>query len=156
MRSKLGHQTGNTIDVGAMTPHPCVMSVKLPLDNVVPLPQSGDQGLVIAGKEPNVLPLLAELLLQTITLERLLVSKSLIARATRKPTLSFSLANITQSLIDTADECLIASVEAIIGKLYPSLPSRIPIRISLMNSDSADDKFLLWNCSLIILSIAKD
>ena len=76
MRSKLGHQTGNTIDVGAMTPQPCVMPVKLPLDNVVPLPQSGHQGLVIASKEPDVLPLLVELALQTITLERLLVSKA--------------------------------------------------------------------------------
>ena len=63
---------------------------------------------------------------------------------------------MVHSRIDTADECLIASVEAVIWKSYPSLPSRIPIRISLMNSDSADDKFLSWNCSLIILSIAKD
>ena len=156
MRSKLGHQTGNTIDVGTVTSHPCVVPVKLSLDNVVPLPQSGHQGLVVAGKEPDVLPLLVELSLQTITLERTLVSKSLIARATRRPTLSLSLANITHSLIDTADECLIASVEAIIGKSYPSLPSRIPMRISLINSDSADDKFLLRNCSLIILSIAND
>ena len=74
----------------------------------------------------------------------------------REHTLSLSLANITHSLIDTADECLIASVDAVIGKSYPSLPLRIPIRINLINSDSADDKFLLRNCSSIILSIAND
>ena len=103
-----------------------------------------------------MLLLLTEFSFQTVTLERPLVSKSLIARATRKPTLSLSFINITHSLIDTADECLIASVEAVIAKSYPSLPSRIPIRISLMNSDSADDKFLLRNCSSMILSTAKD
>ena len=92
-----------------------------------------------------MLLLLLKFSFQTVTLERPLVSKSLIARATRKPTLSFSLASITHSLIETADECLIASVEAVIWKSYPSLPSRIPIRISLINSDSADDKFLLRN-----------
>ena len=63
---------------------------------------------------------------------------------------------MAHSLIETADECLIASVEAVIWKSYPSLPSRIPIQISLMNSDSADDKSLLRNCSSIILSIAND
>ena len=63
---------------------------------------------------------------------------------------------MVHSRIDTADECLIASDEAVIVKSYPSLPSRIPIRISLMNSDSAADKFLLRNCSSMILSIAKD
>ena len=61
-----------------------------------------------------MLPILAELSLQTITLERPLVSKSLIARAARKPTLSLSLINIVHSRIDTADECLIDSVDAVI------------------------------------------
>ena len=103
-----------------------------------------------------MLLLLLKLSFETITLERLLVSKSLIAQATRKPTLSLSFINITHSLIETADECLIASVEAVIWKSYPSLPSRIPIRISLINSDSADDKFRLRNCSSMILSTAKD
>ena len=70
MRSKLGHQTGNTIDVGTMTSHPCIMPVKLSLDNIVPLPQSGHQGLVVVGKELDVLPILVELALQTVTLER--------------------------------------------------------------------------------------
>ena len=90
------------------------MPVELPFDQIVPLPQSDHQGLIVVGKEPDMLPSLTELLLQTVTLERPLVSKSLIARATRKPTLSFSLASIVHSLIDTADECLIASVEAVI------------------------------------------
>ena len=156
MRSKLDHQKGQTIDVGTMTSHPRGLPIELPSDQVVPLPQSGHHGLVIVGKELDMLPGLAKFPFQTVTLERLLVSKSLIARATRKPTLSLSLASITHSLIDTADECLIASVEAVIEKSYPSLPSRIPIRINLINSDSADDKFLLRNCSSIILSIAKD
>ena len=103
-----------------------------------------------------MLLLLTELPFQTVTLERLLVSKSLIAQATRKPTLSLSFASMAHSLIETADECLIANVEAVIEKSYPSLPSRIPIRINLINSDSADDKSRLRNCSSIILSIAKD
>ena len=61
-----------------------------------------------------MLLLLTELSLQTIALERSLVSKSLITQATKKPTLSLSLASIVHSRIDTADECLIASVEAVI------------------------------------------
>ena len=69
MRSKLGHQTGNTIDVGTMTSHPPVVPVKLLLDDVVPLPQSGHQGLVVAGKELDMLPVLTKLSLQTISLE---------------------------------------------------------------------------------------
>ena len=52
-----------------MASHPLVVPVKLPLDNVVPLPQSGHQGLVVVGKELDMLPILAELSLQTITLE---------------------------------------------------------------------------------------
>ena len=156
MRSKLDHQKGQTIDVRTVTPHPRGMPVKLPLNEVVPLPQSGHQGLIVSRKEPHVLLLLSKLPLQTVPLERLLVSESLIAQTTRKPTLSLSLASMVHSLIETADECLIASVEAVIWKSYPSLPSRIPIRISLINSDSADDKSLLRNCSSIILSIAKD
>ena len=114
MRSKLDHQKGQTIDIGTMTSHPCGVPIELPLDQVVPLPQSSHQGLIVGCKEPYMLLLLAELLLQPVTLERLLVSKSLIAQATRKPTLSLSFINITHSLIDTADECLIASVEAVI------------------------------------------
>ena len=156
MRSKLDHQKGQTVDVGAMTPHPCDVLIELPFHEVVPLSQSDHQGLVVGGEEPQMLLLLTELSLQTIALKRSLVSKSLIARATRKPTLSLSLISIVHSLIETADECRIASVEAVIGKSYPSLPSRIPIRISLINSDSADDKFLLRNCSSMILSTAKD
>ena len=156
MRSKLDHQTGQTVDVRTVTSHPCVMPIEFPLDNVVPLPQSGHQGLVVVAKELKVLPILAELSLQTITLEMSPCQQSLIAQASRKHTLSLSLTNITHSRIATADECLIDSVEAVMGKSYPSHPSRIPIRINLMNSDSANDKFLLQNCSSIIQSIAKD
>ena len=70
MRSKLDHQKGQTIDVGAMTPHPRGMPIELPSDKVVPLPQRGHQGLIVAGKELDMLPGLAKLPFQTITLER--------------------------------------------------------------------------------------
>ena len=121
------------------------------------LPQSGHQGLVVVGKELKVLPTLAELSLQTISLENApLLAKSLIAQDSRGHTLSFSLASITHSRIATTDECLIDSVKAVIRKLYPSLPSRIPIQINLINSVSAHNKSLLRNCSSRILSIAKD
>ena len=76
MRSKLDHQKGQTINVGTMTPHPRGMPIELPLDEVVSLPQSGHQGLIVAGKEPDVLPSLPEFPFQTVTLERLLVSKA--------------------------------------------------------------------------------
>ena len=49
--------------------HPLVVPVELLLDDDVPLPQSGHQGLVVVGKEMNVLPILAELSLQPISLE---------------------------------------------------------------------------------------
>ena len=114
MRSKLDHQRGQTIDVGAMTSHPCGVPIELPFDNVVPFPQSGHQGLVVASKELDMLPGLTKLPFQTINLERPPCQQSLIARATRKPTLSLSFISITHSLIETADECLIASVEAVI------------------------------------------
>ena len=76
MRSKLDHQKGQTIDVGAMTPHPCGMPIELPLDKVVPFPQSGHQGLIVGGKEPHMLLLLTKLSLQTVALKRSLVSKA--------------------------------------------------------------------------------
>ena len=76
MRSKLDHQKGQTINVGTMTSHPRGVLIELPFDKVVPLPQRSHQGLVVGGKEPHVLLLLAELLLQPVTLERLLVSKA--------------------------------------------------------------------------------
>ena len=76
MRSKLDHQKGQTIDVGTMTSHPRGMLVELPLYKVVPLPQRPHQGLVVAGKERNMLLDLAECLFQTVTLERSLVSKA--------------------------------------------------------------------------------
>ena len=76
MRSKLDHQKGQTIDIGTMTSHPCGVPIELPFDKVVPLPQSGHQGLVVGGKEPDMLPSLMKFPLQTITLERPLVSKA--------------------------------------------------------------------------------
>ena len=76
MRSKLDHQKGQTINVGTMTSHPGGVPIELPFDNVVPFPQSGHQGLIIAGQERDVLPGLTKLPFQTVTLERLLVSKA--------------------------------------------------------------------------------
>ena len=52
------------------------MPIELPFDKIVPFPQRLHQGLVIAGEEPDMLPSLAKLSFQTITLERLLVSKA--------------------------------------------------------------------------------
>ena len=69
MRSKLDHQKGQTIDVGTMTSHPCGVFIELPFDEVVSLPQSGHQGLVVAGKERDMLLGLTKLPFQMITLE---------------------------------------------------------------------------------------
>ena len=76
MRSKLDHQKGQTIDVGAMTPHPRGVPIELPFHQIVPLPQSGHQGLIVGCKEPHMLLLLSKLSLQTVTLKRPLVSKA--------------------------------------------------------------------------------
>ena len=59
-----------------MTSHPRGMPIELPFDKVVPFPQSGHQGLVVAGKELDMLPSLTEFPFQTVTLERPLVSKA--------------------------------------------------------------------------------
>ena len=56
--------------------HPGGMLVELPFDKVVPLPQSGHQGLVVLGKERDMLPSLTKFAFQTVTLERPLVSKA--------------------------------------------------------------------------------
>ena len=52
------------------------MPVKLPFDYVVSLPQSGHQGLIVASQELDMLPSLTKFSFQTVTLERLLVSKA--------------------------------------------------------------------------------
>ena len=59
-----------------MTSHPCGVPIELLFDNVVPLPQSGHQGLIIARHERDVLPSLTKLPFQTVTLERPLVSNA--------------------------------------------------------------------------------
>ena len=56
--------------------HPRRVPIELLFDKVVPLPQSDYQSLVVAGKEPDVLPGLTKLSFQTVTLERSLVSKA--------------------------------------------------------------------------------
>ena len=59
-----------------MTSHPRSVPVELPFDDIVPLPQRGHQGLIIARHELDVLPSLTKLPFQPITLERPLVSKA--------------------------------------------------------------------------------
>ena len=59
-----------------MTSHPRGMPIELPLDKIVPFPQSPHQGLVVAGKELDMPPSLAKFPFQAITLERSLVSKA--------------------------------------------------------------------------------
>ena len=101
-----------------MTSHSCGVLIKLPFYEVVPFPQSGHQGLIVGGEEPYMLLLLLKLSLQAVTLERPLVNKSLIARVTRKPTLSLSLASITHSRIDTVSEPLYSSAPNVLLSVF--------------------------------------
>ena len=52
-----------------MAGQPIVLTVKLVLDDVVPLPQAFYQRLVVGDKELDVLPVLARLLFKTVALE---------------------------------------------------------------------------------------
>ena len=52
-----------------MVSQPIVLTVELLLDDVVPLPQTFYQGLVVGDKELDVLPILARLLFETVALE---------------------------------------------------------------------------------------
>ena len=57
------------VQVLVVAGQPSVLTVELLLDNVVPFPQAFYQHLVIGDKELDVLPILAHLLFETITLE---------------------------------------------------------------------------------------
>ena len=57
------------VQVPSVTSQPIILSVKLRLDDVVPFPQAFYQHLVVGNKELDVLPILARLLFETITLE---------------------------------------------------------------------------------------
>ena len=57
------------VQVLAVTSQPNILTVELLLDDVVPLLQALDQSLVIGDKELDVLPVLARLLFETVTLE---------------------------------------------------------------------------------------
>ena len=57
------------VQVLAVTGQPIVLSVELFLDDVVPFPQAFYQHLVVGDKELDVLPILARLLFETVTLE---------------------------------------------------------------------------------------
>ena len=52
-----------------MASQPNVLTVELFLDDVVPFPQAFYQRLVIGDKELDVLPILARLLFEMVTLE---------------------------------------------------------------------------------------
>ena len=57
------------VEVLLMTSQLYVLTVELFLDNVVPLPQTVYQCLVVVDKELDVLPVLARLLFETVALE---------------------------------------------------------------------------------------
>ena len=57
------------VQVLPVTSQPSVLTVKLFLDDVVPLPQAFYQRLVVGDKELDVLPILARLLFETVALE---------------------------------------------------------------------------------------
>ena len=56
------------VKVLAVTSQPNVLTVKLLLDNVVPLLQAFYQGLVVGSKELDMLPILVRLLFETVAL----------------------------------------------------------------------------------------
>ena len=58
-----------TLNVCMMVPQPSVVSVKLLLDDGVPLPQTSNQHLIVVDEELDVLPVLANLLFKTIALK---------------------------------------------------------------------------------------
>ena len=57
------------VEVLPVMSQPNVLTVKLLLDEVVPLLQTFYQSLVVGNKELDVLPILARLLFKTVTLE---------------------------------------------------------------------------------------
>ena len=57
------------VQVPSVAGQPIVLTVELLLDDVVPLPQTFYQSLVVGDKELDVLPVLARLLFKTIALE---------------------------------------------------------------------------------------
>ena len=57
------------VEVPSVASQPHVLTVELLLDDVVPLLQTFYQRLVVGDKELDVLPVLARLLFETITLE---------------------------------------------------------------------------------------
>ena len=57
------------VEVLVVTSQPNVLTVKLFLDDVVPLLQALYQRLVVGDKELDVLPILARLLFETVALE---------------------------------------------------------------------------------------
>ena len=57
------------VQVLVVASQPNILTVELLLDDVVPFPRAVDQRLVIGDEELDVLPILARLLFETITLE---------------------------------------------------------------------------------------
>ena len=57
------------VEVLSVTSQPHVLTVKLFLDDVVPLPQAFYQRLIVGDKELDMLPILTRLLFETVALE---------------------------------------------------------------------------------------
>ena len=57
------------VEIFPVASQPHVLTVELFLDDVVPLPQTFYQRLVVGDKELDVLPILARLLFETVALE---------------------------------------------------------------------------------------
>ena len=57
------------VEVLPVASQPRVLTVELLLDDVVPFPQAFYQRLVVGNKELDMLPILARLLFETVTLE---------------------------------------------------------------------------------------
>ena len=57
------------VQVSSVASQPIVLTVELLLDDVIPFPQALYQRLVIGNKELDVLPILARLLFEMVTLK---------------------------------------------------------------------------------------
>ena len=140
--------------VMTMATEPGLQMIHLPLKDVVPLLQVVHQ-LLIVGRDQSVeLMMGLDFLLQSICLEKPSEKES--------PKGSQSLTAYPLSLVlvhcpqphGHRGTVLIARVKAVIGRLYPSLLSRIPIRIRHMNCASLADRSLPPNNPSIIQSMA--
>ena len=86
------------VQVLLVASQPCVLTVELLLDDVVPLLQTLYQHLVVGDEELDVLPILARLLFETVALQNAFFKLSLIAQGLKNTyPLSFILVHRPQS-----------------------------------------------------------